>query len=163
MRWTDGGAEDGYIIARVDGSGVPVVLPPGGLLPGDASSYVDQSAPASGSICYMLIPLSGSAPLGHSHLLCIWLGIAAGGTGDGHFALRLDESANATLSWTVPSGPDTLVLYSLSNAGVVPMSLSPSSTGWVQNMQGQPSCFLLVGQAGSIPLWATNLVCGVPT
>jgi hypothetical protein len=110
----------------------------------------------------MLIPLAGSAPLGHSPLLCAWLGIAAG-AGEGQLALRLDQSTNATLSWTIPSGPDALALYWFSNGGVVPIPLPPSATGWVQDVHGQPSCFLLVGQTGPTPVWVTNLVCGVPT
>jgi hypothetical protein len=163
LRWADGGAEAAYVIARIDGTAPPVLLPPGGLLPADASSYVDQSAPANGSVCYLLIPLSAFGALGHSDMLCVWLGIAAGSAVEGQIALRLDESTNATLSWTVPSGPDALVLYWLTNAGAVPIPLSPSATGWVQNVQDQPSCFLLVGQAGSVPLWTTNLVCGART
>lgn len=164
MTWTGGTAQTGYEIARIANTG-NTILPTSGPLPATATSFVDSTGTANSSNCYLLLPLNGSTPIGVSDLLCGLLHIHAGSAIPGAFAIQLNQSSTASLTWTAPGGQTGYVLITLPLNGAATTTTTlpataTSASAAIGNSAG--SCYLLAAVSGSTAIGLTDAVCGIP-
>jgi V8-like Glu-specific endopeptidase len=163
LRWQDGtlGLETGYVVARIDlATGAVTILPPGGVLPPDATGFTDV-APPPGVQCYVVVALGASGVLGNGDLLCE-LAIASGAQAE-PFWLGLHQSNVASLNWAGPGGQDSYLLVVL-RPGQAPqvIPLSGTATTYRFDTGGAPRGFVLVPRLGSTTLGQSDLLLGVP-
>jgi uncharacterized delta-60 repeat protein len=153
--WAPGIGQTGYLLARLPSGAWP--------LPGDATTYTDTSpAPGSTLNCYQVFPLGGSTALAASDALCALLGIRSQSGPPPGFALRLDESTTARLTWGSSGDQLGYVLLALPLGGS-PRALGlEASARWATDQTGGvPTCYVLyaVYPAGT---GNTDAVCAVP-
>jgi methionine-rich copper-binding protein CopC len=74
LTWTDGTQEDNYQLLRVVPNPTQTFN-----LPGNATSYVDNSVLPGQLYCYLLVPRSGNTALGNTNVLCVLVGISTVG------------------------------------------------------------------------------------
>jgi len=161
LSWQGGQGQTGYQIARL--GGVPVMLPAGAQLSASTTSFLDTSTVGvSGVVCYLLLP-SGVNPPVFSDLLCVFLNTRSPTGSPQNFALQLNQSTTATLSWTGPldGGQTGYQLFPLGAAAPGPISLSASATSTTVPITGV-ACFLLVAVNGSTPIGNGDIACGFP-
>jgi V8-like Glu-specific endopeptidase len=160
LTWQDGAVETGYLVGRFNGSAL-TVLPPGGPLGANTTSYTDASAPA-GLSCYLVAALGGTTggALGVSDLLCGAYGVRSASRAPDRFKLSLNQSSIANLSWVAPAGGgfDSYVLVPL---GKTPIVLAANATTASVPVSG-PTCLLLFTMQAGAPVGNSDAVCGVP-
>ena len=119
---------------------------------------------AGGFYCYVLFPIDASGALGNSDVECILPGTAAGTLQPQNFALQLNQSPIATLSWGLPpGGVDGQALIAIPWDGSEPVTvpLDPAATSATYNTRGAPACFVLVQSEGADG-GNTDVLCGLP-
>lgn len=164
--WQGGSAQDGYLLARAGDSGVALLPPSGQPLAAGATSYVDAAVPASGLVCYLLLPVAGSppAPIASSDLLCT-LG-ARMGIAPAAVSVRLDQSTLARIGWTPSAGLQALgATYALVVVGGDALELVPVPGGAVEvphETGGAARCYAVVSAVDGVPVGLSDLVCAVP-
>lgn len=151
LSWTGGTAQTSYVLLRVSAGGAASIP-----LVGAATSFVDAMGATQPFSCYLLVPMSDSAALGISDLLCVIRNLRSG-LAPSDFGIRLDGPRTATLSWTPPGGQDGYVLAPLGRSAV---ALDGSATSASQPVVGT-TCFLLVPTLRGAPIGNTDVVCAV--
>jgi sugar lactone lactonase YvrE len=153
LTWQGGIGVTGYVIARLNASGV-TTLTPNGL----TTSFLDQTAP-QGLNCYLLLP-QGTSAMVRSDLECATLGGQSLFGSPQNFTIRLNESNTATMSWTSPSGnlQDSYVLVQAGGANTV---LPATATSASVQITGT-TCFALIAVRLGTAYGNTDFVCGVP-
>jgi V8-like Glu-specific endopeptidase len=160
LSWQDGTVETGYLFARFTGPSM-VVLPPGGPLPANTTSYLDNSPPP-GLSCYFGAALGGvtGGALGITDMLCDVPNVRSAFGAPQNLRIQLNQSSLATLSWTAPPG----LLYDgymLVPLGGSPQLLPAGTTSHPWLLPG-PTCFVLFATRFGAPVGNSDIVCGIP-
>ena len=102
LTWTGGAAQAAYKLIKYNTTTAVLTLID---LPTNAVSYSD-AATANGIIyCYALVPVDPfGISMGLSDLLCGMPGMETGTVIPNAFALALNQTATATMTWTAPAG-----------------------------------------------------------
>jgi hypothetical protein len=155
LSWQAGTGQTGFNVVRLV-NGQITVLPPGGL-PATATTYTDTAAPP-GFDCYALL-VNGPGTVGVSDLECAMVGFGAGSSPPQGFALRLNQSSTATLTWAPPASlVDSYLVVPLSG---VPQPLPGSQTSATVPLTGL-GCFTIASIRGGAIQGYTDLLCGLP-
>ena len=156
MSWTGGTVQTGYLVLRLSATGNQI-LPASGVIPAGATTFTDSAVPA-GLACYILVPVGiGTAPLALSDMLCLGTAVQAGAA-PGSFTIRMNQSTNASLSWTSP-GPQTgYVLIALD--GSPSTELAASATSVTLPLGAASRCYILVARIGTSAIGLTDVLCG---
>jgi hypothetical protein len=160
MSWSCGADQLAYVIARFGTSNA--VLPLGGALPPTATSFRDLTHAALD--CYTVVPLGGSpvVPVANSDVLCSLPNVASVFRSPQNFAIRLNESNSATLTWSPPfGGHDSYILVVL-GAGDSGIPLGGGLTATSQDTGGIPRCYLLLTILGGNVVGNSNAACALP-
>ena len=145
------------------GRGTPVVLRigPGAVAPvrpSSGTSHVESLEPGASLACYVVAALEGSRAA-VSDLLCVLPGSAAGLAAE-NFALRLDESPTAVLSWDRARGATGYILLPV---GTERLQILPASaTRATDQTAGGLTCYVLVAQIGTTTSGTTAVLCAIP-
>ena len=128
-------------------------------------SHNHTTATAGTLYCYLLAANGpGATVLGLSDLLCGWRGAASGAVQAQNFTLSLNQSTNATLTWTAPvGGADSYLLQRipLDGSAATPVALGGGVTSNVQAVPAAGSCYQLVAFKAAA-FGVTNTICGLP-
>jgi uncharacterized delta-60 repeat protein len=155
LGWAPGSGQSGYVLARSPSAAWP--------LPAGATAYLDSaSAPAQSLNCYQLFPLGASSALAASDVLCSQLGVRSQVGPPPGFALRLDESTTARLTWGSSGDQLGYVLLALPQGrSSRTLGLAASARWATDQTGGTPTCYVLyaVYAAG---LGNSDLACAVP-
>jgi len=156
LAWRPGSGQSSYTVARL-ASGAAASLPPGGLPP-TAISFNDAAAPP-GLDCYALF-VNGTNPEGQSDLECAVMGFHSASGSPQNFALRMNQSSTASLTWVAPpgSGQDGYILVTL---GGTTQNLPGSATSANLQISG-PTCYAVGATRGGVLIGYTDLLCGIP-
>jgi hypothetical protein len=112
----------------------------------------------------VLVPTGPGGALGLSDLLCGMAGMETGAVIPNNFALALNQTANATLTWTAPLGGATsylLVRIPLDGTPSSSVGLASGATSTVQAVTAAGTCFQLVAFNGAA-FGTSDVLCGVP-
>ena len=161
LNWTGGNAQTGYQLVQYNTvTAVANLIPLGG----GVTSFNDAAGGAV-MFCYVLAATTdGGAVLGLSDLECALPGQETGGAVPTNFNLKLDQTSNATMSWTNAGGVTTLLLQviPLNGAAITTINLGPATTNTVQPVVvPDGTCFQLLAFSGAA-LSTSNVVCGIP-
>ena len=154
LSWTGGTAQTAYYLARSPNAIWQIA--------GADTSFTD-TGPASGLDCYVLFPFDPSGLLGQSDLLCGQLGVRSASGVPGNFTLRLNQSANASMTWTAPGGQNGYRLVALPLDGR-PARLTTLGSGAISATDatgGSFTCYLLVATFPTTT-GQSDLACGLP-
>ena len=167
LAWDAGNPPGGFRISRTDFfTSTTVVLPPGGPLPGNATSYFDTSVAATTLYCYFVTPLSATgAASAASDTECAMTGVKNGAVVPADFSLSLGQSATTTLGWKPPvGGADNFLLIVLPLGGGASSSVALNGvTRGISREEATtgPTCYVLAGIKGAA-VGNTDLLCSVP-
>ncbi len=160
LTWQDGTIETGYLVLRLAGPSVGV-LPSTGPLPGDATSFLDSTAPP-GIVCYIVVALGGvsGGALGASDLLCAAPNTHSATGAPQSLTMRLNQSNIASLSWGAPlgGGANGFLLFPLGSSGIP----FPNTTTSTSLALSSPTCYVLFATVSGIPVGNSDIVCGIP-
>lgn len=159
LTWTGGTVQTGYDLYRIGASGTTILGP----LATTAVSYTDSSSLTGQYYCYVLAPLNGTTPLGLSDAYC-YLPRTHAGTAPSNFAVQLNQSATATLTWTAPGGQSgyTMALIPLSGGSTTTSTIAGAATSFSANIGSADMCFVLIAQAGATVLGNSDALCALP-
>jgi hypothetical protein len=162
LTWTDGDAESGYVIGRAAG-GVVTRIPATGLLPADATSYVDSTATPGMLNCYQVLPMANDfTPIGQrSDMLCVVPDSASPPGAISEFHLEFRESRSVSLRWNAFSGHVAYLLVLYRASGTTWLWLPEEMTGFSVNIE-EPTCYVLVPVDEVSALAHSAMLCGVP-
>jgi hypothetical protein len=156
LSWQGGTLQTGFAVGRWSGSTLTnfAVLV---SLPASATSYFDPAA--SGPVCYAVFPM-GMNPQTKSDLVCGIIGYRSASGSPRSFALRLDQSNTATLTWVPPAtgSPGGYMLFTL---GGGTQTLGSGVTSMTTSANG-PTCYLLGATSGGVLIGYTDILCGLP-
>lgn len=161
LSWIGGNAQTGYQLVRYNTITAAANLIPLGA---GVTSYND---PAGGvaMFCYVLAATTdGGVVLGLSDLECALPGQESGGAMPTNFSLSLDQTTNATLTWTNAAGVTTLLLQviPLDGSPITNVNLGPATTSTIQPVVApEGTCFQLLPFTAAA-LSTSNVVCGIP-
>jgi uncharacterized delta-60 repeat protein len=155
LGWATGSGQTGYLLARSPTAAWPLAA--------DATTFTDP-APVRGSAlnCYQLFALGASAALAATDALCTQLGVRSPIGPPPGFALRLDESTIARLTWGSSGDQLGYVLLALPQSGSPRTLALAAAARWATDATGgTPTCYVLyaVYAAGT---GNTDAVCAVP-
>ncbi|MSQ10319.1 MAG: hypothetical protein EXR52_04860 [Dehalococcoidia bacterium] len=162
LSWTGGNAQAGYTLLQYNTStGVATLI----SLAANATSYSDTAAANGVMYCYVLVPTSSDgAPLGLSDLLCGMAGMEGGDAIPSGFALTLEQTANATMTWTAPAGGATsylLVRIPLDGSPVTSVALPGAAVTSTQAVVAAGTCFQLLAYQGVV-FGNSDVLCVLP-
>ena len=129
-----------------------------------ATSFTDPFAVSNTLLCYLV---GGNGPdwLGNlSDLECALFGLASGLAQPGAFTLVLNQSPNATLTWSTPAGGADgyfLVTIPLDGSPVLIAPVASSVTTVTEPAGAAGSCYQLAAY-NTTNLGVTNILCGIP-
>jgi hypothetical protein len=163
--WSVGSAQSGYILGRLSDSGVVLLPQGGGPLPSSATSYTDVALLTDPMYCYLLLPVQGlpPAPIASSDALCTLIGIRSGNV-PGGFAVRLNESNTATLSWSpflFDPGVDYF-LIALNANGLRSISVPRGTLSVTDDTGGLFTCYAVMATLNGAAYGNTDGLCGIP-
>lgn len=169
LTWSPGYLQAGYRVYRVNVlTGAVDVLPLGPPLPATATGLLDAAAVDGVIYCYFVVPVdAGGGFLGVSDALCAQPG-NHGGPGSvlpGAFALSLNQTDTATMTWTGPAGGAdgyTLVVLPLDGSPPSLLPLPGSATSYEFETFAVYHCFILVGKRAGAPDGNTDPLCALP-
>lgn len=156
MSWTGGTVQTGYLVLRLSAT-ANQILPTSGVIPAAATAFSDSSVP-SGLACYILVPVGiGSAPLALSDMLCLGTAVQAGAA-PGSFTIRMNQSTNATLSWTAPGPQNSYLLVALDGSSST--DIPGTATSVTVPLGAASRCYVLVARIGTSAIGRTDVLCG---
>lgn len=163
MTWTAGTTSQVYVIARISSTGAEAVLPSGTALPASATSYTDTASLTDPFYCYALFAFSLTSVLGNSDALCLLPNSRSAGNVPSNFAVQLNQSNTATLSWMPPGAQTGYLLESIPSVGATRQTLLPgTATLTTDDTQGVTTCYVLAPTVGGIVIGNSDILCGVP-
>lgn len=161
LAWDGGTAQTGYTLLRYNTvSGVADLFP----LAAAATSYTDATVLPGLITCYILAATDSSGLLGLSDLECALPGMAAGTVIPAGFTLALNQTTNASLTWSpAPGGADAYlsVRIPLDGSAVAITPLPGTATASLETAGTAGACFQLAAYRGS-ELGYTSILCGIP-
>lgn len=155
LGWSMVGIQAGYDVLRLTPSGESVLPPP---LPTTAASFTDTAPPATYDLYAVLPVASGGAALGVSDLLGYLPNLQTSTGAPTNFAVALDQSPTATLTWTAPGGQTGYTLYAIPANGAAQrtQTLPATATSATDNTGGVPTIYVLAALSGQNLLGNTN-------
>ena len=161
LSWDGGALQTGYTLLKYNTSTAVATLI---AISGGATSYSDTAAANGVVYCYALAATGPAGLLGLPDLECALTGQQTGAVIAGNFRLALNQTSNATLTWTTtPGGADAYLLV------VIPLDGTPNTTvtlgsgvvSRVQAVSPAGTCSQLTAFKGA-SFGLTNVLCGVP-
>lgn len=162
LAWDGGNAQTAYTLLKYNtGTATASLIP----LAAAATSYSDPAVVNGTVYCYVLAPtVQNLGALGLSDLECAMPGMEAGTVIAGSFTLALNQSANATMTWTAPvGGADSYLLQRipLDGSPITNVALGGGVVTSVQAVTAAGTCFQLIGFKGA-GFGTTDVLCGIP-
>jgi hypothetical protein len=161
LSWQPGTRQTGYVIVRFGPQ--TTVLPAGGPLPANATTFEDPFAKLlGGTVCYVLVP-TGVAPAVVSDILCYVPNARSPIGAPESIAVRLDQSSTATVTWTAPTfgTPTNYLVFALGATPTVPTFLPATTTSASIPISGT-TCFVVLALTGPTATGISDMVCAVP-
>jgi len=158
ITWTNGNAEAGYVVWR-SANGVLTRFPAAGMLPANATSFVDAS-PVNGTFnCYRVIPSSADGtPLAASATVCQVPNTASPRGALADFRLRIDSSNTAILNWSPFSGHWGYIMQEQTDMGPSQSQLAPTETTFTRSLS-RFTCFVLIPYRNGTALANSAMLC----
>jgi hypothetical protein len=159
LTWTDGGAEAGYVVWR-SANGVLTRFPSSGMLPADATGFVDAS-PVNGTFnCYRVVPSAADGtPLAASATVCQVPNTASPPGALADFRLRTDQNGEtATLQWSPFSGHWGYIVQEHTAGGQTQIQLAPTDTTLTRTITGF-TCYVLIPYRNGTALANSAMLC----
>ena len=165
LSWDGGTAQTGYTLLKYNTATATATLIAVGAA---ATSYSDAAVTNGIVYCYVLAA-TNPALLGLSDLECAMAGqetgaFVPGAFVPGAFSLALNQSANATMTWTTPAGGVDSYLLSripLNGSPITTVALGSGATSTVQATVAAGTCFQLIAFRGAT-YSLTDVLCGIP-
>lgn len=161
LSWDGGTLQTGYTLLKYNTSTAVATLI---AIAAGATSYSDTAAANGVVYCYALAATGPAGLLGLSDLECALTGQQTGSVIAGNFRLALNQTSNATLTWTAPpGGADAylLVVIPLDGTPNTTVSLGSAAVSRVQALSPAGTCFQLTAFKGT-SFGLTDVLCGVP-
>jgi hypothetical protein len=167
LGWTGGSAQSEYAVVRhALPSGTTAILPAGGRLPGTATGFADSPPAGDPWRCYAVLALFGVQVMGVSDVLCAVAGLRTATGMPQDFAIRLNQSNLARLTWSPPVGAGQtgyrLESVPLDGGPVRQVALPAAATSATDDTGGSPTCYALVATAGGSDIGKTDALCAFP-
>jgi phospholipase C len=156
LNWQGGTSQAGFNVLRMAGNTTSTIA----TLGSSATSYVDSNPP-SGVACYAVQPFGASQP-GISDLECAVAGFHSTTGAPLNFALKMNQSNIATLSWNPPAGgkPTNYLVATL--GGPAPQTVSGNQTSTTIQATGPVACAAIAAlDTNGNKTGNTDFLCGV--
>ncbi len=157
LSWDNGTLQTGYVVFRHNATtGKNAIL---ATLPGTDVAFQDTTTLPNELVCYALISLDGSIPLGVSDVVCAMPGTGTTPAGVRNLAVGLSGRSTALLTWGPLAIPIAvkLVVVPLDGSATTTLNLADESTQASHPTGGIPTCFTVVSFSRH-----SDLVCVVP-
>ncbi len=154
VSWAPGSGQTGYRLTRGTAGGQTT-----SLLSANAVSTTD-TIPTAALVCYLLEALgAGGAVVGLADPVCV-ISYNSVGPRPTAFALQLNQSNTAILSWTSVAGASSLALLPLGTSRL--QLLPPNATAAVDDTDGAATCYALLIVANYVVTGFSDVICAIP-
>jgi hypothetical protein len=161
LTWTSGDQQAGYVIIRAAGSLV-TRIPATGMLPANATSFVDATPVPAVLNCYRLSALNADqSVLATWTTVCLLPGSPPGPLSD--FRLTVDRTFEAAvMQWSVVPGATGYILSFFRQSGSGEISWASRNVTFARHPLPEPTCYVLRAVSFNTTLATSALLCGVP-